>query len=172
MLYVIIGVIAMCMLLDKAARRGRLSKLKLKTRFQLFSLRDELRWSLIKGEVQPNRWFEYMDTTLTKSIDNLEDINLLESVALVALYHRNQEVHEAVAKLKEALAQPSNRQLALISEKYTECLTHFLIARHFGTVRSGLFLLKVADKLNALNRGLVNIFASAPETSTLLMYSR
>jgi len=119
--------------LDQALRRGRLDKLKLRTRFELFAFRDELRLALIKGEANPSRWFDYLDTTLTKSIDCLDDINLWESLALIAVYSKNTAIKAAIEKQHAALSDPANHRLVELQSQYTACLASFLTERHFGT---------------------------------------
>ncbi len=132
MLYIIISTIVMLGFLDRSLRRGHLDKLKLKTRFELFAFRDELRLALIRGEVAPGRWFDYLDTTLTKSIDNLDDINLWESIALLLSYSKDPAIEAAIAKQAEELRDPANHRLLDLQTKFTSCLARFLMKRHFG----------------------------------------
>jgi hypothetical protein len=120
----------MLALLDRATRYGRLEILKVQTRFNLFALRDELRSKLIKGEIPNNNWFEYMDTTLTKSIDRLNSFTVWQAAVLAVHNEKDASVRKARQNLEEALEKPENKEIAGIYNKYILCLAVFLYHRH------------------------------------------
>lgn len=130
MLVVLLSTLIMLALLDRATRYGRLELLKLQTRFKLFALRDELRRKLISGEIPNSNWFAYMDTTLTKSIDRLNDFTIWEAAALAASVDGDPSVQKAHKNLQQALKRPENREIASIFNKYRNCLMGFLYNRH------------------------------------------
>jgi len=55
MLYVLISILVMAALLDKALRRGRIDLLLLEMRFKFFALRDELREGVVIYSPQSRR---------------------------------------------------------------------------------------------------------------------
>lgn len=175
MLFLILTVSIMLALLDRSLRTGRLDLLKLRLRFDLFALRDELRAAAITGEAPLNQWFEYLDTTLTKSIDNIESLNLWEAMALLIAHGRDASIQRAYDRLLAALRQPENRKLAEIHGKLVSVHGQFLASRHRGPMVTIVGLAKLAvstDRLIDRCRDRIErILASAPETSTLLRYS-
>lgn len=170
MLIFLISTLILLALLDKALRVGRLETVLLKTRFKLFALRDELRETAIKGETEENQWFEYLDTTITKAIDELASVSLWEAFVLILMNRHNKTIAEAQIKLFEALAQEENQKLAEIYRKFVWCLGTFLFDRHLAvrlTVFAGLYTLESVKKERDR---LVKTITTSPQTSTLLKY--
>lgn len=168
MLYVLASMLIMLTLIDRSLRIGRLETLRLETRFKLFALRDKLRHAAICGDVPYNRWFAYLDTSLTKSIDVLPQISVWEALALVYSYRNNKSLLKAQLELLAALAQEENRQLAEVYKEYLVCLTTLLVKRHRAAGYTAMALARVVGGVTNLKGRLAAIFTIAPETSTLL----
>jgi hypothetical protein len=160
----------MLALLDRAVRIGRLETLRLEARFKLFALRDGLRRAAIEESVPQNKWFEYLDTSITKAIDMLPHINAWEVLALMYRYSDDESVLDAHIELQDALQQEENQGLQKIYAEYILCIAWLLVERHRT---SGVIALKVAKTVGRavnLRDSLATIVSIAPETSTLLQH--
>lgn len=161
----------MLVLLDRALRIGRQETLLCETRFKLFALRDELRMAAIEEAIPQNRWFEYLDTTLTKAIDKLPRFTAWEALALYVNHRHDLSISEAVRCLDEALEQSENSGLAEFYDKFVLCLVEFLFERHIVTSHTMLAIANVASGVLTIRDRLVRILTAAPETSTLQQYA-
>jgi hypothetical protein len=174
MLYLLLIGIVMLALLDRTVRNGRLRVLKLETKYKLFALRDELRRAAMRGEIPDNNWLEYMDTTLTMTIERLDAVSLW-AVLVMMFRHRKDEplFLDLQTKMKAAFALEENKKTAEIHLRYRECLSRFLRARHpiasavEHTVEGLLTQLEAASRRE---KAIAQTFAAAPETSTLMRY--
>ena len=171
MLYFLASMLIMLALLDRAIRVGRLESLMLETRFKLFALRDELRCAAIKGEVPQNRWFEYLDTSITKAIDALPRISVWEALALLYSYAGDKSVVQAQKELFEAFEEEENVGLGEIYGKYLLCIMTLLVQRHKTLKFTVVGTARMMGKMVNLKDRLAAIFTVAPETSTLLEHS-
>jgi hypothetical protein len=170
MLYVLISVLIMAALLDRSLRRGRVELLLLEMRFKLFALRDELRLGVIDGTMPNNNWFEYLDTSITKTIDLLPTITVWEAVGLVWRYKNTEEIQAAQRDVMLALSEEVNKPLATIYAKFLVCIIEILVRRHVG-IRYGMTgLAKVVVGARGLKEKAASIITVAPETSTYYQY--
>ena len=171
MLYVLISVLIMAALLDRSLRRGRVEVLLLEMRFRLFALRDELRLGVIEGTMPNNNWFEYLDTSITKTIDLLPTITIWEAVCLVWRYKDREEIQSAQHALIQAFAEETNKPLAAIYTKFVVCIIEILVRRHVG-IRYGMTgVAKVVVSARGLKEKAARIITVAPETSTYYQYA-
>jgi hypothetical protein len=169
--------------LDRAARIGRLDLEDTKLRFGLFAVRDELRRSLIRGGVKYNRWFKYLDTTITRNLHNVRDINpALATVALIQ-FRKNAVIDSAYHEREAALKLPENRALADSYQKYISVLGEYLSSRHPYSLKFFACLMVLMAKPahvddihastdpNLSGQAVAPIFSLSPQTSTLLRYT-
>ncbi len=181
MLYAIVTLAIFAGLLNRALRQESLGLKKLDARFKLFELRDELRRGIIDASVPYNRWAKYMDTTLTKTIDALQEVNIWEAIALVLSYRNDSSIRQAQMNLENALKKKENEKIKQIYDKYEICLFDFLLLRHSALVgsikRTGAASIRASvavDRCVAYvcrkRDQAVRLFGSVPETSTLLKY--
>ena len=172
MLYVLTSVLIMAALLDRALRRGRVDLLLLEMRFKLFALRDELRAGVIAETLPENKWFEYLDTSITKAIDLLPTITAWETVALVLRYQNDPEVQHAQTTLLTALSEEENEKLNEIYINFVLCIVEILFRRHVG-IRYGMKgLAKIVVSTRGFIKTAAKIITVAPETSTLTQYAQ
>ncbi|HEX7723891.1 MAG TPA: hypothetical protein VF397_17140 [Pyrinomonadaceae bacterium] len=172
MLYVLISILIMAALLDKALRRGRIDLLLLEMRFKFFALRDELRDGVVTGTLPENKWFEYLDTSITKAIDLLPTITAWETVALVLRYKNDPTVQHAQTTLLAALSEQENQKLNEVYIKFVLCIVEVLFRRHVG-IRYGMKgLAKVVVSTRGFVRTAAKMITVAPETSTLTQYAQ
>lgn len=171
MLYFLISMLIMAALFDRATRRGRIELVLLDARFKLFALRDKLRNAAIAGEVPENKWFEYLDTTITKSIDNLSGLTVWEVGGLFAAYRHDESVLRAQSALFKALAQEENHDLGLIYGELVYRIGEVLFLRHLCTRYMMYAVVFAASRTQGLKKKFAQIVTVAPETSTLTQYT-
>src|ERR1700737_4672493 len=92
MLYLILTTLILLALLDRALRGGRIRLLKLDVEFQLFELRDELRNEGIREEIPYHNWFDYMDTTLTRTIGAIDKVNPWLAVGFIRIHRKDADL--------------------------------------------------------------------------------
>ncbi len=170
MLYFLISMLIMLALLDRSLRIARLESLRLDVRFKLFALRDELRSAAVSGDVPKNRWFDYLDTSITKSIDVLPHLNVWEALALMYSYANDESVLDAQLELGKALEQEENQGLKKIYGMYLRYMVDLLVDRHKTSGSVVMGLAQMMGRVLNLTQKLAAILTSAPETSTLLKY--
>ncbi|OLD24785.1 MAG: hypothetical protein AUJ04_08700 [Acidobacteria bacterium 13_1_40CM_3_55_6] len=140
-------------------------------RFKLFALRDELREGIIDGAMPENKWFEYLDTSITKMIDLLPTITVWEALALVLRYRNDPEVQQAQVTLFTAFGEEENQKLAGIYGKFVGHIIELLFRRHVG-IRYGMTgIARTVVNARALKKKTAEIITVAPETSTLTHYA-
>lgn len=171
MLFVLISILIMVALFDRATRLSRMDLLLLEKRFKLFALRDELRQGVIDGTMPNNKWFDYLDTSLTKAIDLLPTITVWQTLALLVRYKDDEEIMGAHATLLEAFSEEENRQLAPVYGKFVVYIAELLYRRHIG-IRYGMTaLVKVVRGARGFRKKAAEIITVAPETSTFNYYA-
>jgi hypothetical protein len=171
MLYALIAIFVMVSLLDKALRRGRVEVLLLEMRFKLFAVRDELREGVINGVIPENKWFEYLDTSITKAIDLLPTITAWEVLGLGWRYKNDPEILQAQVALFEALGKEENEKLAETYGKFLGCIVELLFRRHVA-IRYGMTGIVLGVKrAQEFKKNSAQIITVAPETSTLIHYA-
>ena len=162
MVYLLISGIVIFGFLDMAARRSYHDRLITKTRFRIFALRDELRLKVIEGEIEQDKWFDYMDTTLTKMIDLVPSLKLSKVLLIVIGYQNDPTIMKSASELSAFLE--TNPYYADLTHRYFNCVTGFLIKRSLtGRIIEWFFTQEREDEA-------VKIMATAPETSTFGEY--
>jgi len=137
MFYLILATAIMLALLDKTIRGGRVRLLKLELEFKLFALRDQLRIDAIKEESPYNRWFDYMDTTLTRTIGALGTINPWYVVGFMCIHRNDTDLFCAYEEMRKALRQSENYKIERIYERTpSTCLSN---KRNVSSRRSLVF---------------------------------
>jgi hypothetical protein len=179
MLVAVIASLAMIAVIERYTRGSHLELAQLRTRYRLFALRDRLRREAFAGAIPCDDWFKYMDTTLTRTIDSLSDVNVWKALAYFAVYGRMDDAEEAQAALQKAVSR--NDAFRRIYDDYKRLLWELVEERHvlvrnlprylYALARllrmfDGSFSLLRRSKEHALD-GLI----TAPSTSTLLEYA-
>jgi hypothetical protein len=151
--------------------------MELETRYQLFALRDALRSQMASGEIEDDPWFDYLDSTITKTIGYLHRINIWEGAALY-LTHRNDPLLRAASnELLQVLREPQKEAFATLYQDYVVTVARFLVNRHY--VITGIFresgrlsldTLGMIPKVWQIKEDLAKLVSVAPETSTLIHY--
>src|ERR1044071_2726930 len=122
MLIALFSALGMLMLLDRSTRLAKLDLLKLKTRCHLFRLRDDLRRAAISGEVPMNWLFDYLDTSISRTISHLDEINLWEGLALLLSHGKDQALLQAQKHIEKVMREKDNQALMPFYYQYLFCL--------------------------------------------------
>ncbi len=160
-------------LLDRL-RRIRVDTIVRQHQFDLYALRDELREAVLHGEIDPKNWvFQYLDSSIVKTISYLKNINLWRLLFVAGTYRRDRRFLVAREHLQHELEKPSNKLLADIHDKYAYNLGCFMISRHPSLKGLIVFLWNLfaaIETMQNLKRELdrfIEFLTEVPETSTL-----
>lgn len=176
MLFVIVGCLVLLALLDRTVRGGRIRLAEMDFRFGLFHIRDVLRDAAINEEISYSKWFDYMDTTLTRTLDSIDAVNPWMAVGYAFTHRNDLAVKDGLRDLQEALRQPENRKIARVYAMYTECLSSFLKARFPASWPLAAITFAIitkernSDSVQEEERKLAPVFSVSPETSTFSEY--
>jgi hypothetical protein len=176
MLFVILGCLVLLALLDRTVRGGRIRLAELDLRFGLFEIRDVLRDAAINEEISYSKWFDYMDTTLTRTLDSVEAVNPWMAVGYTLIHRNDPAVKDGLQELKEVLRRPENRKIARVYAMYTECISKYLKARFPVSWPLAAIIFAITDREESSDsvqeeeRKLAPVFSVSPETSTFSEY--
>lgn len=174
MLFLIIATSTMLVLLDRSLRLGRLDSLQTETRHALFELRDRLRSDAIAGRIQDDRWFDFLDTTITRTIADLKRRTVWQLGVLILVHRDDREIQQAYEQLCGTIEQPGNEVVHDRFLAFVETMNGFLYQRHrsaLGTIAAASRLADSVQRRNAsLKEAASRMLVSSPETSTLLVH--
>lgn len=176
MLFIILGSLVLLVLLDRTVRGGRVRLAELDLRFGLFEIRDVLRDAAINEEISYSKWFDYMDTTLTRTLDTVEAVNPWMAAGYAFTHRNDPNVQEGLKELQEALRRPENRKIARVHAMYTECVVKFLKRRFpvswpLAAITFALLTKNQrCDSVQQEERELAPVFSVSPATSTFSEY--
>jgi hypothetical protein len=176
MLFIILGSLVLLALLDRTVRGGRIRLAELDFRFGLFEIRDVLRDAAINEEISYSKWFDYMDTTLTRTLDAVQAVNPWMAAGYGLIHRNDRDVKVGLRELEEALARPENKKIARVYAMYTECLNRYLKARFPVSLPLAAMVSVIIDRdqrghsVQEEERKLAPVFSVSPETSTFSEY--
>jgi hypothetical protein len=170
--------------LDKAVRRGPLELQDANLRYELFSARDRLRFSLIKGETEYNKWFKYLDTTLTQTIHSVRDVNPVIATFAMMQFQNDPAFDVAYHEREAALMLDENRGVKKAYRRYIETIGDYLTKRHSLSLRIMVEVMMRLEKRaqahptdihtskdpKTSGESVAPFFSLSPQTSTLLKY--
>ena len=170
MLFFVIGLLGMIVLLERYSSE-KLCLLKLEHQYRLFALRDKLRLAVIDESIQADKWFDCLDTTLTRVIGQIDHVNIYELTGVMMAHWNDPELREALEQLKKVMEDPKNKNLAELYKRYTEEMLSFLYVQHTALIR----IVSRTDRFYRWTQTAKDRFRdtllSAPETSTLVEHS-
>lgn len=146
-------------------------------RYKLFQLRDKLRQHAIDGKVNPHKSsFNYLDTTISKTVSELEYTNLY-TIILLNIYHKNDLKSSQSARTQLQKEINNNSGLKEIEEIYISLIKDYLIKRHFViriSLLMGIFSLLLTlgfiRKIKKFFKRTIDGVLYYPETSTITTY--
>jgi hypothetical protein len=165
MIYLLMSVVLVAYLLD-CLHALRISDKAIRHRYRLYELRDALREAAITGRINPRSWvFQYLDSSISKTIDQLPRISLWQSLGVWLTYRRDPRVEEAAESLNEELQREENNFYRQMYVLYGAMIITYLMDRHI--------VLRLALR-NGVQRSLqaaARVQRVAPATSTLMEYA-
>jgi hypothetical protein len=170
MLYFLISLVVLVGFLDRSARKSRIDLLMTETRFRLFAIRDELRLAVMEEEIANDKWFDYLDTSLTKMVDLLPKLSLWQLVVLMVHYRNDQRMMRGNEELMEFVQDKDNKRFSELFGKYLLVVGEFLFRRHRVISLFFVGALRTAKRVTTAKEEAAAIVATAPETSTFFNY--
>lgn len=180
MLYIVLSSLILLAFLDRVVRGGRVKLIKIDLEFDLFALRDELRNAAFVSKISYDNWFDYMDTTITRTIERIDNVNPWLAVGYGWAHRNDPSLFHAQRALETALRLPENQRLAQIHNEYVRLIGRFLEARYpislpIAAISCALILKDstesgIHSSAEGGKQDLAPIFSIAPETSTLSEY--
>lgn len=157
-----------------------------KSRYRLFALRDKLREHVMEERIKKNNWvFDYIDSTLTKTCDDLDWLNIWRALVVLLTDRNDIKFERARDHLENELKKSKNIFLREIHEEYADILLEYILEKHnfiFGCAR--LFfkivrnipiifrsLIKPINQIKKIVKHGVKELTESPETSTLGTFS-
>ncbi|MEZ2337047.1 hypothetical protein AB6735_15490 [Mucilaginibacter sp. RCC_168] len=143
-----------------------------KHQLQLYALRDELRQLAIDKKVSTTDWvFNYLDSSISKSVHNFGTINIWYAMYLSKIHHLDNRYVDFKSNLEISLGRSPD--LKLINSKYSKIIAEYIWHRHalsFFVIHLGLtsvlnsfsFFSKNMKKVSMSIKNLTTL----PETST------
>ena len=154
--------------------RLRKETIVLQHQFRLYALRDALREHVMQGKVRADNWvFQYLDSSIAKSISQLSTLSVWRVLSLMLFYPRNQRTKVALEQLAREMKKPHNAPLASIYLHYIAELGFFLTKRHMVlrySLRTLVELIRAQSWTREKYRQARTLLTAAPETSTLAEY--
>jgi hypothetical protein len=168
-----IFVLASVALLDRVHADQDLEKAE-KHIFRLYALRDELREAVMDGRVRCTNWvFQYLDSSIAKSIAALPTFTIWSLVYVAATYRGDERIKRAAYHLGRELEKQENACLANVHTRYIDVVGEYLLARHailrlvVAALKSLLVSIFAAQRLLRMWQRALELSTEAPETSTL-----
>lgn len=169
MLYIVIGCVVLLAFIDRVVRKGRIERLEMTAAFQLYALRDRLRAAAIDGNTPVNNWFNYLDTSLSRTAGNIERVSIWTYYwYVVACKDIDPQVRQASHLRNLVFTRGEYRVMAEIFKEYEATIMGTLCARHHFLMFRHRRELKRATRPA---RRAVKKFSSIPVTSTLLQFA-
>lgn len=122
-------------------RKFHQSKANLKFKYDLYTLRDELRMMAYEEKIDNNsQIFDYFDYSLSKAISESHYITLFRVIALMFKHVHDEEFHKSFKQLeRETNKYP---ELVSIKKRYNCAIQDYILDQHF--VSGYCFMLPLA----------------------------
>src|SRR5271156_2295121 len=166
-------VIAFVLLLFlELARRQRREMLTLQYQYALFAIRDGLREQAMGDPKVAKNWvFQYLDSTIAKSISLLPSLSIWQIFGLYMTHRSDDSAERLRAKLEFEYKKPQSQQFKIVEEKLIETMGEFLIGRHILalvlSVSALVLPLALVEGIQRIRRRSLELVVESPETSTL-----
>jgi hypothetical protein len=159
----------------ESARRQHREALALQYQYALFAIRDDLREHAMKDPAVAKNWvFQYLDSTIAKSLSLLPDLSVWQLLGLF-MTHRNDRATETLrARLEFEYKKPRNHIFREVEEKLIKTMGEYLVERHilalFLSVSALVLPVTIVRAMRAIERRSLELVVESPETSTLCDY--
>jgi hypothetical protein len=145
-----------------------------KTQLSLYKLRDKLRQKAYEGSIEKNQWmFDYLDSSISKTICNLPFINLWNVILLLQLHKNNKDnLHDFKHHLE--LAYKKNKEFKNLHQEFSQIILNHIIHSHIIII--ALFIIshltiKWLKNINKFLYKTIDGVTDLPENSTSEFYA-
>jgi len=157
-------------------RRQRNEVLAVEYKYRFFALRDELReYAMENPEVARNWVFQYLDSTMAKTIKALPTISIWYILGLWLTHRNDNRIERARKSLEREYLKSKNQKIKEVEEKCIEALSAFMLSRHILLVVVSVSALVLPAAITAAIREVkkrsLELVVESPETSTLHMFA-
>jgi hypothetical protein len=105
-------------------------RVTLEFQYKLFDLRDTLREYAIAGKIDKDDMvFKYLDGSISKTVNDLETINLYSVFILTSRYRNNPEFLSHKERISKEIG--ANKYTQVFYEQYGELVGRYIIKKHF-----------------------------------------
>lgn len=163
-------------LLLEAARRQRKEALILEYQYHLFALRDNLRERALQNPQLAKGWvFQYLDSTIAKSIKVLPRISIWYLLALMLTYRNDESLGRFRRSLDKEYEKSETMPLKEVEENLCQILAEFILSRHVLMLIMSVVAVALPAALAATIRRMkkksLELVLESPETSTLQQFA-
>jgi hypothetical protein len=163
-------------LLLEAARRQRKEALILEYQYRLFALRDNLRERALQNPRVAKGWvFQYLDSTIAKSIRVLPGISIWYLLALVLTYGDDESLGRLRGSLDKEYEKSDTKPLKEVEGILCQILAEFILSRHVLMFIMSFVAVALPAALAAtvrrMKRKSLELVLESPETSTLQQFA-
>jgi hypothetical protein len=156
----------------EGARRQRERVIVCRHQHRLFELRDKLRERAMENPAIARNWvFQYLDSTIARSIFLLPELSIWHALALMIAHRRDRGLDRLKRQLDFEYDKPHNKIFKQIETELVGILGEFLVSRHILLVVVSTSALwgpvKLAGFLKRLEKRSLELVVESPETSTL-----
>lgn len=156
----------------ESVRRQRIEVLALEYRYRFFALRDELREYAMENPETARNWvFQYLDSTIAKTIGTLSALSLWYVIGLWLTHKEDSRMDRARRALEREYTKTKNQKLKEIEEKCIDTLSEFMVSRHRPLFVCSILVMilpgAITAGLQGLRRRSLELVVESPETSTL-----
>lgn len=163
-------------LMLESARRRRNELLVLEYQYKFFALRDELReYAMEDPKVAQNWVFQYLDSTMARTIKVLPRISIWYVIGLWLAYGKDRRIERAQKHLEQEYRKAKNQRHKELEEKCMNTLASFMFSRHvilvFVSVAAFVVPAALRSAIRQVKRRSLELVVESPETSTLTTFA-
>jgi hypothetical protein len=173
----VIAVAFVLLLFLESARRQRREALALQYQYALFAVRDDLREQAMRDPKVAMNWvFQYLDSTIAKSISLLPALSIWQILGLFMTHRNDASVEKLRVRLEHEYEKPQNQEFKKVEERLIDTIGEFLIGRHILalvlSVSALVLPFAVVQTIQRIRRRSLELVVESPETSTLSDFVR
>ena len=172
----ILIIISLTLIVYWKVRNNYYDRLCIKYSYRLYDLRDILRECAIEKKIDSNDWrFKYLDTSFSKTIGELPNLNIITSYFISNRYRNNKTFISRKTTLMKEMSLDSTYNA--IFYEYNKALLYYIFEKLFLVRLLVIFIISfhitssgiVSKCKNSLKKIVSNI-AVSPEASTSYAY--
>jgi hypothetical protein len=168
----VVAIAFLLLIFLETARRQHRDVVALRYQFALFAIRDDLREEAMRDPRVAANWvFQYLDSTIAKSISLLPAFSIWQLLGLFMTHRNDRGAEKLRSKLEFEYRKPQNQQFKKVEEKLIDTLGEYLADRHVLAIVISVSALvlpfAVVQTIKRIRRRSLELVVESPETSTL-----